>query len=155
MGIFQLKVSVLKVRNVPNPRDPGGETFKPEEGGDNWIESLIVLKVQNAKLEGKRSTGRQRAAGRQRPKRPPKMVPKREPKCVPKELRNRALWGAPKCPEMLCFLVFSSQNGSNSDTKSAPKRNQESTSKGSQKGTRNEAKLMPKSGSDVIIELKV
>ena len=35
MGIFELKVSVLKVRNVPNPRDPGGETFKPEEGGDN------------------------------------------------------------------------------------------------------------------------
>ena len=35
MGIFQLKASVLKVRNVRNLRDPGGETFEPEEGGDN------------------------------------------------------------------------------------------------------------------------
>ena len=34
VGIVRLKVSVMKVRNVRNPRDPGGETFEPEEGGD-------------------------------------------------------------------------------------------------------------------------
>ena len=35
VGIFRLKVSVMKVRNIRNPRDPGGETFEPEEGGDD------------------------------------------------------------------------------------------------------------------------